>query len=145
MSVSLSILSAEQRAILAEEIARYKTLRPILRNSRMYRLLPQTDLIAPPHLQPPGEPDAVEFYDPALKQGIVFFFQGAADWGSRVVVLKGLEPEAIYRVESSDRPLSAQCSGWQLMTDGLTLTCDAGRPSAIVCIKPAAYGELTLH
>jgi alpha-galactosidase len=135
VSVSLRVLSAEQRAIIQEEIARYKTLRPILRASRVYRLLPQTDLVSPPNLQPPREPDAVEFHDPGSRRGIVFFFQGADGFDSRRVIFKGLDPQMVYQVESSDRALSARVTGQQLMTDGIAIAYDASNPSAIVTIK----------
>jgi alpha-galactosidase len=137
ISLTLSALcvSPEQRAILQEEIARYKVLRPILRASRVYRLSPQTALVAPPNLQPPREPDAVEFYDPGSRRGIVFFFQGAEPFAQHTVMLRGLDPQAVYRIESSDRALSARVTGQQLMSEGISLTYDASSPSVIVTIR----------
>ncbi|MCI0477503.1 MAG: alpha-galactosidase, partial [Anaerolineales bacterium] len=132
VSVSLSALSPEQRAIIAEEIARYKILRPLLRASRVYRLFPQADLIAPPQLQPPREPDAVEFYDPKSKRGVVFFFQGAEN---RAVIFKGLDPETVYQIEAPERALRARVTGQQLMSEGLALANDPSYPCAIVTIK----------
>jgi alpha-galactosidase len=135
VSVTLSVLSPEQRAIIKEEIARYKALRPILRASRVYRLLPQVDLIAPPRLQPPREPDAVEFYDPGSKRGIVFFFQGVEAFEQRVLVFKGLDPRTVYRIEASERAVSARMTGQQLMTEGIALAYDASNPSVVVTIR----------
>ncbi len=135
ISRSLLGLDAGQRAVIAEEIARCKNLRPILKNSQVYRLFPQTELLAPPLLQAPADPDAVEFYDPASRSGVVFLFQGAAAWDNRVVILKGLAPETVYQIESADRSISEQKTGEQLMTEGIGIGYDAGNPSAIISIK----------
>lgn len=134
LSLSLSSLSSDQRAVIAQEIARYKEWRAIIRRGKMYRLLPQTDLLAPPNLQMPPDADASEFYDSAAKHGIVFFFQGAAQDNQRVL-LKGLDADASFAIASADRELNETRTGESLMQEGIEFTFDANNPSAVVSLQ----------
>lgn len=135
LSFSLNVLSPDQRAIVAEEIARYKNIRALLKNSRIYRLCDQTDLLAPPALQPPETPDAVEFYAAESGEGVVLIFQGQPLWNEYRFALKGLEPGTIYQIDSGDRQISGQYSGQQLMSAGVIVSYDPDNPSIIISIK----------
>jgi alpha-galactosidase len=135
ISISLDVLNAEQRTIIADEIARYKNFRSLLKASRAYRLSGQTDLIAAPNLRAPAVPDIVEYYAPAPKEGIIMFWQGQPLWNSFGFTLMGLEPGAVYRIESDDRQISGEYSGQELMSAGIVVPYDSDNPSIIISIK----------
>ncbi len=132
LSFPLEYLDPEQRAVVAEEIAAYKGRRDILTRGCMYRLFPQTDLI---NLQPPEAPDGVEFYEAGARQGFIMLFCGTAPVESRAVVLKGLEPGTLYRVESDEGSVTGQWIGDVLMREGVTVSMDANHPSLILSLR----------
>ena len=134
LSIPLAWLSAEQRGVVAEEIARYKELRPLL-TGQMYHLFPQTKLLAPQNLQPPAEPDAVEFFQPSVGRGLVFFFQGAEPQNDCRVRLQGLAPELVYRLQSDDRSIDQEGTGSQWMAEGIQINRDSNRLSLLLFIN----------
>ncbi len=125
-----------RRPVRRSEIARYKSMRDVIVNGKIYRLLPQTDLET--NLQPPEEPDAAEFYDPSSDTAVLFLFQGKQPWATRRLIPKGLSPETIYQVISDDRTISLRSIGRRIMAQGIAFQYDASHPSTIVFIKPAA-------
>ena len=138
LSFALQTLSPAQVTLVAEEIARYKTIRSILKTSRLYRLCAQTDLRGPPTLEPPNTPDAVEFYDPVSQVGVVLIFQGQPLWNEYRFILKGLTLDTSYSIDSSDdRSLSGTYTGQELMTAGIIVPFDSDHLSLIFWIKPA--------
>ncbi len=133
LSLPLGALTAEQRAVIAAEIARYKSWRGIIRRGKMDRLTAQTDLLAPPNLQMPAEADALQFYDPVSKRGVVFLFQGTAAWeNNRRVPLRGLDAATVYEIASADRALNERRTGEALMAEGIAWSWDAENPSVVV-------------
>ncbi|MBI4789540.1 MAG: alpha-galactosidase [Chloroflexi bacterium] len=139
ISANIASWLPELRAAVALEIEQYKTVRKIIANGKLYRLLPQAELTFP-NLEPPSSPDAVEFLDPGNHVGVVFLFQGAVPWQQRRVLLKGLEPEVYYQITSADRTMSLRRTGEQLMTQGIRFRYAAEHPSTLLFIKPAPSG-----
>ncbi len=125
-------LDPEQRKVVAEEVAAYKARRGVLAHGNMYRLFPQTDLM---NLQPPEAPDGVEFYDASARQGYALLFSGSAPVENRAIMLKGLEPGTLYRVESDEGSVSGEWSGDTLMREGVTVSMDANRPSLVLSVE----------
>ncbi|MBI5649002.1 MAG: hypothetical protein HZC40_00900 [Chloroflexi bacterium] len=105
----------------------------------MYHLFPQSDLSLP-MLQPPNEPDAIEFYDASTRRGIVFLFRGTVAWSERRVVLRALAPNVVYDVQTSDGVIKLRRTGRQLMSDKIEFTFEQERPSALLFITPAPSG-----
>ncbi len=132
ISREISDVEPGLRAVIADEIKRYKETRAILTRSRVYRLFPQHDLDE--HLEPPEEPDAAQFYDPVSRNGLVYLFQGSEVWSERKVLLRGLNPNLTYKVESYRRELSITQTGRELMTQGVTFTYDDHYPSTVLTI-----------
>ena len=128
--------SADARAVVAQEIAQYKTMRSVIARGKIYRLLPQTELDA--NLDPPEEPDAAEFYDSSSDAGVIFLFQGKQPWTTRRLIPKGLTPKTNYQVTSDDRAISLRRTGRQLSAQGITFRYDGNHPSTVVYIQPAA-------
>jgi alpha-galactosidase len=135
ISYSMQDWSQDVRANVAAEIQRYKSFRQIIARGRQYHLLPQSDLQV--DLEPPNEPDAAEFFDPATNNGIVFLFRGGVPWSDRRVLLKGLDPNLRYQVTSADGSIAVTQTGRQLMSQSVRFPYEAARPSALLFIKPA--------
>ena len=143
ISADLVAWSPELRAVAAIEIEQYKKTRQMIANSRLYRLLPQTELKLPDtsageSLEPPASPDAAEFINPMGDTGAVFLFRGAVPWSQRRVTLKGMEPDMLYQVTSADRTMSLRRTGQELMTQGIRFRYNSAHPSTLLFFQPAA-------
>ena len=136
ISANIASWSPELRAAVSREIEQYKSVRHIIGNGTLYRLLPQTELSFP-NLEPPASADAVEFLDTWNNAGVVFLFQGTVPWQQRRLLLKGLVPEMLYQVTSADRTMSLRRTGAQLMRQGIRFRYEAEHPSTLLFIKPA--------
>ncbi len=121
------------RAAVANEIKQYKTYRDIIVRGKEYHLLPQTD-VEPPNLEPPTEPDAIEFYDPASDRAVVFLFKGVVPWTQRRVRLRGLVSSTNYSVQSADGQITLQRTGAQLMNQAITFPYANTQPSSILIV-----------
>lgn len=135
ISLNTETLTGSQRAQIAEEVERYKTMRENISKGKIYRLLPQNDLTV--DLEPPSDPDGAQFYNESTKTGVVFLFQGKTPWDRRRLLLKGLDQNTRYQVSSFDRTISMVRTGQQLMRAGITFTYDASRPSVLLTLTPA--------
>lgn len=134
ISASMVYWSPEMRAMVATEIQRYKNVRDVIAKGRHFHLLPQSNLAM--DLEPPTEPDATEFYDPATRRGVVFLFRGAVPWTERRVILRGLASNVLYEVTSADGAISTRQTGRQLMTESLRFPYEENHPSSLLFIKP---------
>lgn len=122
-------------SIVADEIREYKSIRDLIANGKIYRLLPQSDLQTT--LEPPAEPDAAEFFDPLTDTGVIFLFQGKQPWSSRQIAVKGLQPDILYQLTSEDHSISLRRPGKLLTEQGFSLNFDNNQPSTLVLIQPA--------
>jgi alpha-galactosidase len=143
VGVSVTTLgwSDEFRNAVALEIQRYKSVRDIMAQGRQYRLLPQSDLSLP-LLEPPTEPDAIEFFDAASQRGAVFLFRGTVPWTERRVVLRGLSPNQVYDIHSADGIIDLRQTGRQLMTQSLSFSYTQDHPSTLLYIQLAPPGAV---
>lgn len=136
ISVKTLDWSDEFRKAVALEIQRYKSARGIIAHGREYRLLPQSDLSLP-LLEPPTEPDAIEFYDAASQRGVVFLFRGSVPWAERRVVLRGLSPNTIYDIQSADGVINLRQTGRVLTSQSIIFSYTQDHPSTMLFIQPA--------
>lgn len=98
-----------------EHIALYKTRqRPILRGGDVYHILPMPDGV---------NWDGMQFFNAALNKGSVMLFKpstAALDGDTKLIMLKGLERGASYRLSFQDRTaLDTVKDGAELMDAGL--------------------------
>ena len=105
------------RETMREAIQEYKLLRPLLRAGRIYHLLPQAELINP-RLATPAAWEAYQVYDDATQRGAVLTFRGMATDSARAIVLKGLDAERTYTLQSSGGDIHC-ATGASLMRDGV--------------------------
>ncbi len=145
ISTSVAGLSATLRTEIASEIERYKSYRSIIAQGKNYKLLPQNDLTE--DVEPPEEPDAMQFYDPTAGKGIVFLFRGNVAWANRRVLIKGLDPTMRYEVTSADGTIAVRQTGRQLTTQSIRFQYTSDRPAALLFIQamspnPAANPQI---
>lgn len=93
-------------------------IRPLVRNGSLYHVLPRPDGI---HW------DGVQYADPNAETGLFgacFLFKPSEAAGDSVTVrLRGLNPDAVYRVECEDQTMPAfEAKGAVLMETGVTVT-----------------------
>ncbi|MBI5301168.1 MAG: alpha-galactosidase [Chloroflexi bacterium] len=136
ISAQMDEWGSEFRATVALEIQRYKSVRDIIVHGRLYHLLPQSDLSLP-MLEPPAEPDAIEFFDATSQRGFVLLFRGSVPLTQRRVVLRGLNPNTLYEVNSADGTIALRQTGRQLMSQNITMRYPPEHPSAMLFITPA--------
>ncbi|MCZ2078480.1 MAG: alpha-galactosidase [Bryobacteraceae bacterium] len=98
-------LSAEQHGILKAEIAAYRAHRHLLVNARVSRLLGR------PH---PRAWDAVQFWRPDLREGLVYVFRGHDAEEGRTILLHHIPPDARARVTSLGVDVKHSQSGARL-------------------------------
>ncbi len=121
MSLNLNELTAEDERTARDYIAFYKTIRETTQRGRLYRLssLRERDLAVN------------QFVGEGGKQSVVFVLKHAEEFYNVIhppVVLRGLEPDAIYRIRTPHptRLMSSvdQASGAYLMEHGLSFRFD---------------------
>lgn len=134
LSLKSQVLTPDQRAIVGEEIARYKSVREIIAQGKIFRLLPQTEMNA--DLESPADSDGAEFYSESNQAGVVFLFLGTTPWERRRLLLRGLDPNTRYQVVTTDRTMVLTRTGQQLMRAGITFPYDASRPSVTLYLTP---------
>ena len=102
-------------------------IRPIARNGDLYHVLPRPDFV---------NWDGVEYFDPAAGKGVLFLFKPSPSGRvHKTVRLKGLKPDAFYRLSFEDRKeQNTVISGEILVREGLTITIRENSGSEIVWI-----------
>lgn len=115
LSVRTNELAESEFFLLADEIAIYKRLRPILREGSASLLLPQT-----PRSDATGW-DALQITSATSGDAVIFAFANPGAPGRALLRPRGLEPEARYRVESIDVGLLGVVSGAELTVNGVEL------------------------
>lgn len=111
----ISTWSPEQRAAAKQETTLYKTnLRPLIRDADLYHVSPRPDGI---HW------DGIEYWDPTRSHGVVYAFRGTIEKEkSHKFLLKGLQPQTIYRLKFFDHSSTDRtATGQELMSRGLTV------------------------
>lgn len=108
-------------------------MRPLIRNGNLYHILPRPDGV---HW------DGLEYYDPdsnAEITGMVLLWKPSnRDGAHKTVTLRGLDPDASYRLTFEDRKeQNATYTGAQLMNEGLTVTIEGDFGSEMIWISRA--------
>ncbi len=133
VSVKVAGLSPAVKNLITTEVKRYKDYRAIIARGKHYQLLPQNDLAE--NLEPPEEPDAAEFFDPATGKGVIFLFRGNVAWAERRVMVKGLDPDTRYQITSADGSISVRQTGRQLMASPVRFQYTSDRPAALLFVQ----------
>jgi len=117
--------TAEEKEAVRACVATYKAqLRPLVRGADVYHILPRPD----------GRRwDGIQYYDPAVRKGVVYLFKPAAEPAGETIRFKGLDAPAVYRVRFEDGTQPpAEKSGQELMAAGLVVTLPGAEASELV-------------
>ena len=122
LTLRIGALSDEQRAILKDEIAKYKTLRDVVAQSNAILLSDQG---------PVGEDswEVLEEIADDQANALVFVFKANPEEGRLLVRPRGLRSDVDYDVQSLDTGPMGTASGDSLMTDGFEVVHSAESPS----------------
>ena len=123
--------STRQRADARREFALSKSaLRPLIRTADLYHVSPRPDGV---HW------DAIEYYSPVLRRGVLYVFRGSApEEPVHRFRLQGLEPGRAYALSFHDRGATAArvMSGETLMLEGVAVTLSSPLSSELVFFEP---------
>jgi hypothetical protein len=117
-----------QRAKVKRETEIYKSwIRPILQDAEVHHILPRPDGY---HW------DGMFYWSPSLKHGTLYIFRPNSDTPSQSVLLKGLEPNANYKVRTADHSTKETTySGQELMNSGLAIHLQEKYTSDLVYLE----------
>ena len=118
----------EQHNLAKRQFALYKSeLRPLIRNADLYHVSQRPDGV---------NWDGIQYFDPKANRGVLFAFRGTTAEAEHRFVLRGLDPDAQYRVEFEDAGNSPQtAAGSQLMITGLNVGLEGPESSALAFIR----------
>jgi hypothetical protein len=129
--------TAEEREAVKSCVTTYKDrIRPLVRNADLYHIFPRPDGRAW---------DGIEYYDPAVRKGVVFIFKPDASDDTHTIVLKGLDPNLMYHLtfeDGSNAP--AHLLGAVLMNSGIDVTLRGRNVSELMFIQVAEPNSMTL-
>jgi hypothetical protein len=123
ISCQLVSWSDTTRAIVAEELARYKAhLRPLVQAGYLRHLLPQPDLVTP-ILAPPPSWEAFQVQAADGATSVVLGFRNLAIDETQRVFLKSLHPGVTYALADESGTALGSATGGDLMEAGWELAC----------------------
>lgn len=118
----------EEKTVLRECVELYKTrIRPLIRSADLYHILPRPDGL---HW------DGIEYWDPAAGRGVVYLFKPGGGEASQAIPLRGLDPQASYRVTFADGTNPGLvATGAELAADGVSVALPAGEVSELIFLE----------
>lgn len=129
------VWTAEQKKAIKKAVATYKTkLRPLIRNADLYHIFPRPDN---------KRWDGVEYFDPAAKRGVVYLFKPAAGTDTTAVKLRGLRPDASYRVTFEDGSNPEAVKTGKELAAGMDVTLKGESSSELMFFEEVATGSRT--
>ncbi len=125
----------QQHAAAKQEIELYKQqLRPLIRDAALYHIGARPDGI---HW------DAIEYFDPLRKKGVVYAFRGSTESENKhVFQLQGLAPGEQYRLRFQDHSApDTRTSGRELLESGLTVILSVPNSSELIFLDELPAGS----
>jgi alpha-galactosidase len=129
-------LDGATRYRIADQIALYKRVRPILQESGSILLGRQATAL--PQAMWPGW-DAVQHLSPRSRESVVFAFRTAEGPEDAVIKVRGLLPDALYDVESADHGSIGTATGADLMDRGIPVDASGGSRSYVLTFRLSAH------
>lgn len=120
--------NAEQHVAAKRQIKIYKdVLRPLINAGNVYHVSPRPDGV---------RWDGLEYFNPKTKKGVLYAFRGKTDEPQHAYKLKGLRPEAMYKLRFEDKTSAdAARTGARLASEGLTVRLLQPESSELVYIE----------
>jgi hypothetical protein len=117
----------EDLELAASEIQLYKRLRLRIRDGKVFHLTERPT---------PGQIDAIESYDPGTGSAVVFVHRFESSAASRLLPIRGLDPERNYRVRFQESRRLLTMTGRQLMVRGVGVELPIPWMAEIVYVDP---------
>jgi alpha-galactosidase len=130
IGANLNKFSAEDTATATKMVATYKRIRNTVQLGDLYRLYSPRS----------GDIAANQYVSPDSRQSVLFVFRHSQEYSTAppAIHLQGLDPKALYRLESIDNKLverQPQLSGAYLMQGGLNVTLRGDFDSTAVILE----------
>lgn len=119
--------SEDDIATAAAEIALYKSLRPIIRDGKVFHLTPRPD---------GTRNEALQAYHPRLDRSVIFVFRHESPEDSLLVKPRGLLPNSEYRVRLQEAGTIQVATGRDLLDRGIEVTLPEMDTAEIVHLTP---------
>jgi len=125
---------AEHEAARRAFILYKEKLRPLIRDAHLYHVSDRPDGV---------RWDAMEYWDPARKQGVVYAFRGTVpDQPEHRFVLAGLDPHQRYRLHFEDGSSpDREAAGAELRSSGLRVRLNQPLSSELIFIEEASASK----
>lgn len=124
--------SEEDLATAAAEIALYKSLRPIIRDGKVFHLTPRPD---------GTRNEAIQAYSPQLNRSVIFVFRHEGPETSLLVKPRGLVPNSEYRVRLEEAGTIQVATGRDLMDNGIEVPLIDMDTAEVVLLTPNSVDE----
>jgi alpha-galactosidase len=124
-----SAWTEEQHKVAKSEFELYKTtLRPFIRDAQLYHISPRPDGV---HW------DAMEYFDPARGEGVVYAFRGSAEnEPNHIFRLQGLKPDRTYQLHFHDHSSpDSSVEGRELVEHGLRVQLPSPNSSELIFLS----------
>jgi alpha-galactosidase len=120
-------LSPEELDFAASEVRLFKAIRGKVRDGKVYRLTDRPE---------EGRVDAIQAYHAESDSAVAVVTRDGSASARFMLRLRGLNPEATYRVRFQDDPRSMALTGAQLMNQGIAVNLRDVETAEVVHIDP---------
>jgi hypothetical protein len=121
-------------ALAAGEVALYKSLRPIIRDGKVFHLTPRPD---------GTRNEAIQAYSAGLNRAVIFAFRHESSEESLLVRPRGLMPRADYRIRLQEAGTIQIATGRDLMEQGIEVPLIDMDTAEVVLLTPASVDEVS--
>lgn len=116
-----------QKKLVKKELAIYKSIRTLIRDSKIIHLLERPD---------GKKNDAIQAYHEGSDRSVIFVYRSKGRKNHELIRPRGLKPDSFYRVKFQDHPLAIIVSGQDLMRNGIEVLLPTKNSAEIVYIEP---------
>jgi hypothetical protein len=120
-------------ALAAAEITLYKSLRPIIRDGKVFHLTPRPNGL---------RNEAIQAYSARLNRSVILVFRNESEQDSLLVRPRGLLPTTDYRIRLQDAATIQIAAGRDLMERGVDVPLPDMNSAEIVLLTPASVDEV---
>ena len=122
----LTQLSSSELTLLRSEAAIYKSLRGLIRDGKVFHLLPRADGVSI---------EAIESFNSDLDRGVIFAYRPNSPTSTPTIFPRGLDPSRNYQVSFQDSGDNFSNSGAALMSGGIKVKLPSILSAEIVYIS----------
>jgi alpha-galactosidase len=125
----ISTWTADEVALVSQEISIYKSLRGLIRDGKVFHLGPYPTFT---------NSSAIESYNASMDSAVIFAYRTTSDSATLQVNPQGLKPTGYYTVSYQDAGTTWSTDGTTLMSIGFAVPLPTTDSAEIVYINPTA-------